>query len=123
MGIPLSDLPSVDEVVRWASPVQTFLSATTRAVEVVGTTIPAQTEVLLFLAPANHDERRFAQPEIFDIRRAVAGHVGFGSSIHHGVGQMVAKLETEVVYGALTRRWAEPRDTTATTLTACPGGT
>lgn len=98
--------PAFDEVIRWASPVQTFFRTTTREVEVAGTTIPKDSKVLLFLASANHDETVFERPEEFDIQRRTIGHVGFGNGIHQCVGQMVAKLEAEVIFTALSARVA-----------------
>ena len=42
---------------------------------------------------ANHDERAFPDPEVFDIDRAPKAHYGFGHGIHHCLGNAVAKLE------------------------------
>jgi cytochrome P450 len=96
-----------EEVIRYTSPVQTFFRTTTRAVDVAGTTLPEGEKVLLFLAAANRDPRRWTDPERFDIRRKAVGHVGFGYGIHQCVGQMVARLEAEVLLSALLRRVAE----------------
>ena len=93
-----------EEVVRFESPVQTFFRTTTREVEVAGARIPAGEKVLLFLAAANRDPRRWEEPDRFDIERRASGHVGFGAGIHACVGQMLARLEAEVLLGALARR-------------------
>jgi 4-methoxybenzoate monooxygenase (O-demethylating) len=95
-----------EEVIRYASPVQTFFRTTTATVDVAGTTIPEGEKVLLFLAAANRDPRRWTDPERFDIRRRAAGHVGFGYGIHQCIGQMVARMEAEVLLGALLKRVA-----------------
>jgi cytochrome P450 len=60
--------------------------------------------VLLFLSSANRDPRRWEQPEKFDIRRRPVGHVALGNGIHVCVGQMVARLEAEMMLGALAER-------------------
>ena len=60
--------------------------------------------MLLFLAAANRDPRKWQDPERFDIRRRAAGHVGFGTGIHMCVGQMVARLEAELVLTAFARK-------------------
>lgn len=96
--------PAFDEVVRWASPVQTFFRTTTRETKVGDVVVPKDQKVLLFLAAANWDERVFHEPHLFDITRRTLGHVGFGNGIHKCVGQMVAKLEAEVVFNALLKR-------------------
>lgn len=93
-----------EEVLRYASPVQTFLRTTNRDVEVEGVPIPEGSKVLLFLASANRDPRKWEDPDRFDIQRKTIGHVGFGYGIHVCVGQMVARLEAELLLGALARR-------------------
>ena len=93
-----------EESLRWDSMVQTFFRTTTREVDVAGTTIPAGSKVLLFLASANQDPRKWADPERFDIGRGVSGHVGFGFGIHQCLGQMVARQEAELVLEALIPR-------------------
>jgi hypothetical protein len=95
---------AMDEVIRFESPVQTFFRTTTRAVEVGGVTIPAGQKLLMFLGAANRDPRRWQDPDQFDIRRNTTGHVGFGAGIHACVGQMIARLEGEVVLKALARK-------------------
>jgi cytochrome P450 len=95
---------SFDEVLRWESPVQTFFRTTTREVEVAGTTIPEGEKVLLFLGAANRDYRKFPDPECFDICRRPIGQVGFGAGIHTCVGQLVARLEVELILTALLKR-------------------
>jgi cytochrome P450 len=84
--------------------VQTFFRTTTREAQVAGVRIPAGEKVLLFLGAANHDPRRWPNPDSFDIRRNASGHVGFGMGIHQCVGQSVARLEAELVLTALARR-------------------
>lgn len=95
-----------EEAVRFESPVQTFFRTTTRAVELGGATIPEGSKVLMFLASANRDPRRWDRPDQYDIARKTSGHVGFGSGIHMCVGQLVARLEGEVVLEALVRHAA-----------------
>ena len=96
--------PAFDEVLRWESPVQTFFRTTTRPVDVAGTRIGEGEKVLLFLASANRDPRKWPDPERFDIRRRPIGHVALGTGIHACVGQLIARLEAEVLFAALARR-------------------
>ena len=58
----------------------------------------------MFLAAANRDPRRWERPEVYDIARRTSGHVGFGAGIHMCVGQLLARLEGEVLLAALARR-------------------
>src|SRR4051812_993922 len=104
-----------EEGLRYDSPVQTFFRTTSRSVEIGGAEIPAHGKVLLFMASANRDASRWEHPDSFDIERNVTGHVGFGAGIHACVGQMIARLEGELIFGELARRvktielTAEPR--------------
>jgi 4-methoxybenzoate monooxygenase (O-demethylating) len=98
--------PAFDEVLRWESPVQTFFRTTTKPVDIGGVTIPADAKILLFLASANRDPRKWHDPERFDISRRAAGHVAFGAGIHLCVGQMLARLEAEMIITALAARVA-----------------
>ena len=93
-----------EEAVRFESPVQTFFRTTTRDVEIDGHTISEGEKVLMFLGAANRDPRRWDDPDRYDISRKTSGHVGFGSGIHMCVGQLVARLEGEVVLASLARR-------------------
>ena len=95
-----------EEAVRYESPVQTFFRTTTREVEIGGHQLGEGEKILMFLGSANRDPRRWEQPEVYDITRRTSGHVGFGSGIHMCVGQLVARLEGEVMLAALARRIA-----------------
>ncbi|NNM71381.1 cytochrome P450 [Enterovirga aerilata] len=93
-----------EEAVRFESPVQTFFRTTTRRVEIGGVEIGEGEKVLMFLGAANRDPRRWEEPERYDIELKTSGHVGFGSGIHMCVGQLLARLEGEVMLAALARK-------------------
>jgi cytochrome P450 len=96
--------PAFEEVLRFESPVQTFFRTTSKPMEFAGVQMEENQKVLLFLASANRDERQWKQAGVFDIERKPTGHMAFGAGIHGCVGQVVARLEGEVVLGALARR-------------------
>ena len=105
----LRDNPSLiriafEEVLRFEAPVQTFFRTTTREVEVAGVKIGEGEKVLLFLAAANRDPRRWERADQFDVRRRATGHMTFGTGIHGCVGQAIARLESEALFGALAKR-------------------
>ena len=93
-----------EESLRWDTTVQMFFRTVARDIEIHGITLPEGAKVLLFLGSANRDPRRWQEPNRFDISRALADHVGFGAGIHQCVGQMVARLEGEVVLSAFVKR-------------------
>jgi cytochrome P450 len=96
-----------DEAVRWESPVQTFFRTATTDVAITdGVEVPAGRKILMFLAAANRDPRRWTDPDAFDLSRDPSGHVGFGMGIHQCVGQHVARLEAEALLTALAERVA-----------------
>ena len=93
-----------EEVLRFEAPVQTFFRTTTKAVDVGGVHLGEGEKVLLFLAAANRDPRRWERPDQFDVRRRATGHMTFGTGIHGCIGQAVARLEAEAVFAALAKR-------------------
>jgi cytochrome P450 len=93
-----------EEALRFESAVQTFFRTTARPVDLAGVSIPQDSKVLTFLAAANRDARQWPEPERFDIERRPTGHMAFGSGIHGCVGQVVARLEGELVLNALARK-------------------
>jgi 4-methoxybenzoate monooxygenase (O-demethylating) len=95
-----------EEAIRLESPVQTFFRTTTRDVEIGGCKVGEGEKILMFLGAANRDPRRWHDPDRYDVTRKTSGHVGFGSGIHMCVGQLVARLEGEVMLAALARKVA-----------------
>ena len=94
------------EAVRFESPVQTFFRTTTKDVDIGGYRVGEGEKILMFLGAANRDPRRWVDPERYDITRKTSGHVGFGAGVHMCVGQLVARLEGEVLLSALARKVA-----------------
>jgi cytochrome P450 len=93
-----------EEAVRFESPVQTFFRTTTRAVDIGGHRVGEGEKVLMFLAAANRDPRRWENADSYVITRRTSGHVGYGSGIHMCVGQLVARLEGEIIMATLARK-------------------
>ena len=83
----------VEEVLRYDSPVQVIFRRTAQEVELEGGKIPAEQNVFLLLGSANRDERRFPEPDRFDIARNPQGHIAFGYGIHYCLGAPLARLE------------------------------
>jgi 4-methoxybenzoate monooxygenase (O-demethylating) len=93
-----------EEVLRFEAPAQTFFRTTTKLVDVGGVQLGEGEKVVLFLAAANRDPRRWERPDVFDVSRRAAGHMTFGTGIHGCVGQAVARLETEAILASLVKR-------------------
>jgi cytochrome P450 len=95
-----------DEVIRWETPGQTFFRTAARDVEIDGVQIGRDEKILLFLGAANRDPRKWAEPDRFMLERNPTGHLAFGAGIHVCVGQIMARLEAELLFSAFARRVA-----------------
>jgi cytochrome P450 len=90
-------IPSaVEETLRYDTSTQALARVVTRDVGLHGTTLPAGMKGLLLFGSANRDERRWDEPDRFDVDRNPAGHLAFGHGIHHCLGAALARLETRV---------------------------
>ena len=76
-------------------------------IEYYGTTIPAGSPILLLLASANRDPRRYADPDVFDIHREDVQHLTFGYGLHFCLGANLARLEGRVALDELLNRFPE----------------
>lgn len=97
----------VEESLRWASPTQHFMRHTTREVEVAGVRIPAGDPVVVWLGSANRDERVFAEPDTFDIRRTPNKHIAFGVGAHYCIGHTVARVTLRIFFTELLARFTD----------------
>jgi cytochrome P450 len=111
-----------NEVLRLHSPIQYFTRQVTDDVDVAGVTLGAGTKVLIMYGSANRDERRFENPDTFDIRRNARTHVAFGRGVHLCAGMHLARIEAHALFAALADRISrfelagEPRWTVNNTL-------
>jgi cholest-4-en-3-one 26-monooxygenase len=96
---------AVDEVLRWATPVQHFRRTAAVDTEVRGQPIAAGDKVLIWHVSANRDEEVFDDPFTFDVERTPNEHVAFGGGgAHYCLGANLAKLEIEIVLTEILSR-------------------
>ena len=70
-----------------------------------GTAIQAGDQVTVSITGANRDPAVFADPDVFDVRRANAGrHLAFAHGPHFCLGAHLARLEAQVAVGTLLAR-------------------
>jgi cytochrome P450 len=93
-----------NEVLRMESPVQAFARVTHRPYSAEGVSIPENVRVVVLYGAANRDERKYLDPDRFDVRRENVDHVAFGSGTHSCPGQGLTRLEAHAVLEALARR-------------------
>jgi cytochrome P450 len=101
----------VEETLRYWGPVDYIGRRIAKEdVEVGGTVIPKGEQATASLASANRDPERFADPDKFDISQADANrHVAFGKGIHVCLGAPLARVEGQVAFSTLFRRFPELR--------------
>jgi cytochrome P450 len=98
---------AVEEMLRWDPPSHYQGRWTTRDLELHGATIPAGNRVILLTGSAGHDERRYPEPELFDLHREIDRHLSFGFGAHLCLGAALARLETRVAFEELLARFPE----------------
>lgn len=95
---------AVNEVLRVESPIQGFSRIVTRDHVVDGVTIPSGARAIVLYGSANRDERKWTEPEHFDVRRRASEHLAFGQGPHVCVGMPLARLEIKSLLAALAKR-------------------
>lgn len=96
---------TLEEVVRWQSPVQAVTRYVAKDVEVAGVTFHAGDLVNCMIGAANRDADVFADPDIFDIDRAdISRHIGFATGPHVCLGNQLARAEGRIALSRLIAR-------------------
>jgi cytochrome P450 len=95
----------IEETLRYDSPAQIMFREATRDVLLGGTTVPKGSSVAALIGSANRDERKFGDPDRFDIMRNAQGHLAFGYGIHFCLGAPLARLEGRIVLETLLSRF------------------
>ncbi|MEU4848574.1 cytochrome P450 [Streptomyces gilvosporeus] len=98
--------PAFAETLRYTPPVHMIMRQAAEDVVIGGGKVPAGSTVTCLIGAAGRDERRYADPDTFDIRRgdlsadtafsAAAAHLSFALGRHFCVGALLAKAEVEV---------------------------
>jgi len=95
-----------EEVLRFESPVHSFFRTVNTDVSISGKDLREGDKILLCMAAANRDPRKWENPDKFDIQRDASGHLSFGVGIHVCVGQSIARLEAVSLLTALAEQVA-----------------
>ena len=92
---------ATDELLRLASPSRAVFRRASAETIIDGRQIPTGARVVLMLASANRDPRRFPQPDRFDVDRDAIGHFGFGRGTHHCAGAQLIRSAVTVATSTL----------------------
>jgi cholest-4-en-3-one 26-monooxygenase len=98
---------AIEEMLRWVSPVKNMARTATVEIELAGQLIPEGEKLLLLYPSANRDEKVFANPDEFDIRRSPNEHIAFGFGTHFCLGSTLARLELRVMFEELLARFPD----------------
>jgi cytochrome P450 len=96
--------PAVEECLRWHSPVGTSTRQTTRPAKLGDVELEQGALIAAVVASANRDERRWTDPDRFDIHRREGAHLAFATGSHFCVGAWLARAETRAAFRVLSER-------------------
>jgi pimeloyl-[acyl-carrier protein] synthase len=88
--------PTIDEVLRYESPVQIVRRVASENLELRGHKIKKDDTVIIFLGSANRDPERFENADKFQITRTDNKHLAFSEGIHHCIGASLAETEAQI---------------------------
>ena len=94
---------AIEESLRYNTSGQRFRRCLTKDTELHGQTMRAGDFVCLAYGSGNRDERAFANPDAYDIRRKPRGHLGFGGGVHACLGAMVARMGVRILFEEFLR--------------------
>ncbi|MBX7161390.1 MAG: cytochrome P450 [Acidimicrobiia bacterium] len=100
---------AVEEVLRWVSPVLNFSRTVTTDTELHGREIREGDKVLVVYGAANRDPAVFDDPDEFRVDRDPNHHIAFGIGPHFCLGANLARLELQILYRQLVRRFPDLR--------------
>jgi len=89
---------AVEESLRFNTSAQRFRRILKKDVELHGQTMKEGDFVALCYGAGNRDERKFEQPDQYNIHRKPKGHLGFGGGVHACLGTSIARLAIRVAY-------------------------
>jgi cytochrome P450 len=96
---------TIEEVMRFESPIQRGWRLVPTDTEIDGNKIRAGQLVFMMFGAANRDPAHFDEPERFDIRRANNRHMAFGFGVHFCIGAPLARLEGPIAINQLFHRF------------------
>lgn len=100
---------AVEEILRWDAPVHFTRRVLADAFEVGGSMLAPGSVVLLALAAADRDDRRYPDADVFDIGRVDNQHLAFGGGRHFCIGAQLARLELQIAFRQLVERYPRAR--------------
>jgi len=98
---------AIEELLRYEPPSPVQARYVTADVEHHGTVVPEGSVMVLLNAAGNRDERKFDDPDRFDIHRTIDHHLSFGYGVHFCLGAALARLEGRLALDEVLNRFPE----------------
>jgi cytochrome P450 len=95
---------AIEEGIRYETPLVLVARNNIREVQMHGVTIPEGSQINLCMGSANRDEKRWENPNVFDIKRPRRAHISFAGGIHSCLGMHLARVETRAMLTSLFDR-------------------
>jgi len=105
VGDPLLVPGAIEEILRYEAPSPVQARLVTRDVDLYGSVVREGEIVLLLTGSANRDDRKFDDPDRFDIHRRIERHLSFGHGIHFCLGAALARMEGRVALEEVLKRF------------------
>jgi pimeloyl-[acyl-carrier protein] synthase len=96
---------AVEELLRYESPSQQTARLAPRDVVLGGKAIAKRDAVIAVMAAGNRDPKRFPDPDRLNFNRPDNRHLAFGWAAHFCFGAPLARLEGEIAFDTLLRRF------------------
>ncbi|HET7736408.1 MAG TPA: cytochrome P450 [Nocardioidaceae bacterium] len=98
---------AVEELVRYDSSVHITNRLALEDTTVGGVPVPAGSNLVCYVGAANRDPAKFADPDVLKLDRQEGGPMSFGGGIHYCLGAPLARLEAQLAFSKLLRRYPE----------------
>jgi cytochrome P450 len=98
-------LSAVEEMLRYEPPSQQTARLAMHDVELGGKLIRKRQAVIAIMAAGNRDPERFPDPNTFDVARKDNRHLSFGWAAHFCFGAALARIEGQVAFDLLLRKF------------------
>jgi cytochrome P450 len=98
---------AIEEILRYEAPGPQIGRYMPEDVEMYDEKVAAGSAILFLVASGNRDERRYDDPDRFDIHRKIGQHLTFGYGIHYCLGAALARLQGQVALDEVLNRFPE----------------